>query len=115
MKGITVLYTYQGSLLLNFLSYISLIIGVIGVLTFICMLFYMSKSKGRKYFYKMCVLLWASATLISYAIRYYESPSWTYLKVTISNDVKFVEMNEHYIVVDRQGDLWTLREKDNDK
>jgi hypothetical protein len=48
MKGITVLYTYQGSLLLNFLSYISLIIGVIGVLTiYLYALLYVKKQRQK--------------------------------------------------------------------
>lgn len=104
MEGVNVLYTYDA---LEFppMMILCLLFSVFLGITLIIV--WSECSTSEKVFSASVVIFMACASIALIQAE-------TKIKATIDDDVKFGEFNERYEVVDQEGDIYTLIEKESE-
>ena len=115
MEGITVLSQNYisntvGDIVLLILATLLFILALFVILYSLKIMREQDKSTG---FLFLLFLLPIAVLFTVCLIGYVKNNPYTEYKVTISNEVKLKEFNEKYEIIDQDGEIYTIVEKDN--
>lgn len=111
LDGITVISSYTVSpIILVVLGIVFLVLGFIGIF-----IFDSDEVKPKLRSVMEIVTIFLIAVGVTLFLEVYQDRNYdnTYYKVTVSDEVKFNELEERYDIVSSKGETYTIREKLN--